>query len=213
MEFDVESNLSAVERAVSSSEREGEPARVVTLARSFPTSRANVWEAVTDQERIPRWFAPVGGELKLGGRFQIEGNASGEITACETLAHFALTWEFAGDVSWVEVHLAEDEDGDALLSLSHIARHSPFWDQYGAGAAGVGWEMAFLGLALYLAQPDWPKPDEMEFATSADGKAFLTGSSEGWAQAAIAAGEDPDAAHAAAKNTTAFFTGETAENS
>ena len=213
MEFDVESNLSAVERAVSSLEREGVPARAVTLARSFPTSRANVWEAVTDQERIPRWFAPVSGELKLGGRFQIEGNASGEVTACEPLAHFALTWEFAGDVSWVEVHLAEDEDGNALLSLSHIARYSPFWDQYGAGAAGVGWEMAFLGLALYLAQPDWPKPDETEFATSPDGKAFLSGSSEGWAQAAIAAGEDPDAAHAAAGRTTAFFTGETAENS
>ena len=43
---------------------------------------------------------------------------------------------------------------------------------------------------------------------SPDGKALLTGSSEAWAQAAVAAGEDPDAAHAAARRTAAFYTGE-----
>ena len=212
MEFDTEIHLSALERSVSFLKRDGKPASAVTLARNYATATEDLWDAVTNRERIPRWFTGISGELALGGRFQIEGNASGTITACEPLAHFALTWEFAGDVSWVEVRLTETGSGSVQLLLTHSALLSPFWDQYGPGAVGVGWETGFLGLALYLEQPDWPKPDVMAFATSPDGKAFITGSSEGWAQAAIAAGTDPDTAHAAARRTTAFYTGESAES-
>lgn len=211
MAFEFESHLRELKRKVEYLERDGKPASAVTLARSFATSVEDLWDAVTNAERIPRWFAVVSGELALGGRYQIEGNASGTITACEPLAHYALTWEFAGDTSWVEVRLAETGSGSVQLSLTHTALLSPFWDQYGPGAVGVGWEMGFLGLALHLAQPDWEKPDEVEFATSADGKAFIAGSSEGWAAASIAAGTGADRAHAAARNTTAFYTGEQAE--
>ena len=207
MKFDVEGHLGAVERSVSALEREGQPARAVTLSRSFATTVEDLWDAVTSGERIPRWFAPVSGDLELGGRYQLEGNAGGTITACEPPSHFALTWEFAG-VSWVEVRVADAGDGSARLTLSHIAPLSDHWAQYGPGAAGVGWEMGLLGLALHIAQPDAPKPDEAAFAASPDGKALITGSSEGWEQAAIAAGTDPEAAHAAATRTTAFYTGE-----
>ena len=68
--------------------------------------------------------------------------------------------------------------------------------------------MAFLGLALHIAKPDDPKPDEMEFATSPEGIAFITGSSNAWAKADIAAGTDPEKAQAAADQTTAFYTGQ-----
>ena len=54
-------------------------------------------------------------------------------------------------------------------------------------------------------------PDEAAFATSPEGKAFMTGSSEAWGQAAVAAGTDRDAAQAAAQRTTAFYTGEPAD--
>lgn len=210
MEFYFEIHLRALTRKVEYLEHDGKPASAVTLARSFETPVEDLWDAVTNSERIPRWFAVVSGELALGGRYQIEGNASGTVTACEPLAHYALTWEFGGDVSWVEARLADSGSGSVQLSLTHTALLSPFWDQYGPGAVGVGWEMGFLGLALHLAQPDWPKPDEMAFATSPDGQAFITGSSEGWAQASIAAGTDPEAAAAAARQTTAFYTGEQA---
>ena len=198
MEFDVESHLATVERSVSFLERDGKPASAVTLARTFGVTAADLWDAVTNSERLPRWFTVVSGELELGGRYQVEGNASGTVTACESLAHFALTWEFGGDVSWVDVHLTDAGDDGVRLTLTHTALLSPFWDQYGPGAVGVGWEMAFLGLALHIADPEWPKPDEMEFATSPDGKAFIVGSSDGWAQAAIASGTDPEVAQAAA---------------
>ena len=208
MKFDVEGHLDAVERSVSALEREGRPARAVTLSRSFATTIEDLWDAATSGERIPRWFLPISGDLEPGGRYQLEGNAGGSITACEPPSHFALTWEFGGDVSWVEVRVTDGGDGAARLTLTHTQHVSDHWDRYGPGATGVGWEMGLLGLALHIAQPDAPKPDEAAFAASPDGKALVTGSSEGWERAAIAAGTDPEAAHAAATRTTAAYTGE-----
>ena len=210
MELDVESHLSAVHRSVAFLERDGQPASAVTLSRGFATTLEDVWDAVSNGDRIPRWFAPVNGNLELGGHYQVEGNAGGTITACERLSHFALTWEFAGDVSWVEVRLSGDGDGHARLTLTHTAILSPHWGQFGPGAVGVGWELGLLGLGLHIAHPAAPKPDEEAFATSPEAKAFITGSSEAWGQAAIEAGADPDAARASAARTTAFYTGESA---
>ena len=68
-----------------------------------------------------------------------------------------------------------------------------------------------MGLAMHLTRPTQPKPDEAVFATSLDGKAFITGSSERWGQAAVEVGTDLDAARAAARRTIAFYTGESVE--
>lgn len=210
MNFDVDCHLSAADRAVSSPERDGKPTRAITLSRSYETTVEDLWDAVTNGERIPRWAMPISGELELGGRYQLEGNAGGVITSCERLSHFALTWEFGGDVSWVEVHISDEGGGRARLTITHTSRHSEHWDTYGPGAAGVGWELALLGLALHIDRPNDPKPDEPAFVTSPDGKAFITGSSESWGQASIASGTDPANALAAARLTTGFYTGEPA---
>ena len=211
MGFDVESHLGAVDRSVSSPMRDGQPARAVTLSRAYATTVEELWDAVTNGERIPRWFLPVTGELEPGGRYQLAGNAGGAITACERPSHFALTWEFGDDLSWVDVRLADDGAGRARLSLTHTALLSEHWSTYGPGATGVGWELGLMGLAIHLTQPAEPKPDETAFATSSDGKTFITASSDAWGQAAVAAGTALDAALAAARRTTAFYTGESAE--
>ena len=208
MELNVEENLSVVTRAVSYTERDGRPTSVVTLSRSYGASAEDLWDAVSKAERIPRWFMPVSGDLRLGGRFQLEGNAGGTIVTCERPSLIAVTWEFAGDVSWVEVNIAGEGAGRARVTLSHTALLSPHWDEFGAGAVGVGWETGLLGLALHLTQPDAPKPDAEEFITSLEGRALIVGSSDGWAQASIEAGEAPEAARAAAARTAAFYTGE-----
>ena len=208
MSFDVEGHLATVERTVSSFERDGRPARSVTLGRSFPVDLEDLWDAVTNSERIPRWFLPITGELELGGRYQLEENAGGVITACEPSARYAVTWEFAEDTSWVEVRCTENAEGDARLELTHTMLHSPHWDQYGPGATGIGWELGLLGLVLHLTRPDEPKLNEEALAASREGKALIEGSAEAWREAGIAAGEDPDAARAAASRTAAFYTGE-----
>ena len=210
MNFDFESHLEATERSVSLLERDGRPASAVTISRSLTTTVENVWNAVTSGDRIPRWAMPISGELELGGRFQLEGNAGGVITECEPLSRISVTWEFAGDLSWVDLRLSDGGAGSPQLSVTHTAHLSPHWDEYGPGAVGVGWELALAGLALHLENPNEPKPDEMEFVTSPDGRAFIKGSSEAWGQAAILAGTDPGAATAAVRSTTAFYTGEPA---
>ncbi len=210
MNFNPKTHIDATSRTVSPHERDGRPAAHVTLSRTFDTTLDDLWGAVTNPDRIPRWATSVTGDLQLNGRYQIEANASGTITKCEPQSHIALTWEFAGDVSWVEFQFADDPLGCARLTLTHTSHLSPHWDTYGPGATGVGWELALAGLALYLADPNLEKPDEMEFVTSNQGKAFITGSSNAWAEAAIAAGADPETAQTAANSTTAFYTGETA---
>lgn len=208
MRFDFGLHLAAVARSVSSPERDGRPARAVTLSRSYPTTIEDLWDAVTNPQRIPRWFTPVSGDLEPGGRYQLEGNAGGVIEVCEPPSLLALTWVFGEYVSWVKARVSGDEAGGARLTLTHTAPHSEHWDQYGAGATGVGWELALAGLAIHLGQSDAPKPDEAEFAASPDGRGFIVGSSEAWREAAVAGGEDPGAARAAAARTTAFYTGE-----
>ena len=208
MDLNVESHLNAVERTVASLEREGQAARAVTLARSYATTVEDLWDAVTSAERIARWFVPVSGDLVLGGRYQLQGNAGGTITHCERPSFVGLTWEFGGDVSWVAARLAQDGAGRARLALTHTALLSDHWAEFGPGAVGVGWEMGLLGMELHLTRPNEPKLDEATFHTTVDGKALLTGSSEAWGQAAIAAGTDPEVAGDAARRTTAFYTGE-----
>jgi len=208
--FEVKDNLRAVQRSVSPIERDGHPAHAIIISRAFPTTMDDLWDALTSAERIPLWFLPIEGDLEPGGRFQLKDNAGGSITACERLSHLDLTWEFGGDVSWVNVSLVPEGDkgdGRARLTLTHTALLSDFWKEYGPGAAGIGWEMALFSLFLHIAQPAEPMPDPEAFAASSDGKAFLTGSGEAWGQVDIAAGTDPAAARAAARNSIAFYTG------
>ena len=208
MNFNPEPHLATTERTVTFLEVKGQPAAAVALSRVYPTAVADLWDAVTNDDRISNWFAWVSGNLEPGGRYHVEGNASGLITECVPRSHFALTWEFGDEVSWVDVSLSQAATGQVRLSLTHTALLSENWDTYGPGAVGVGWEMAFLGLALHIANPSVPKLDDEEFATSPEGRAFIAGSSKSWAESAIAAGTDPGGANAAAGRTTAFYTGE-----
>ena len=91
MEIDVARVLGLVTRTVRNFEKDGKPASTVTLTRLFDTSVDDLWDALTSKERIPRWFLPVEGDLRLGGRYQLKGNAGGTITACTPPSHFAAT--------------------------------------------------------------------------------------------------------------------------
>lgn len=206
---DIERHLGAVKRRVVSLERDGAPARAVILSRSYGTTVDDLWDAVTNKERLPRWFAAVEGNLKIGGRYQVENNAGGKIVECEPPRMFSLTWEFGGDVSWVDVALSAESPKSARLTLTHTAKLSPHWEQYGPGATGVGWELGLLGLALYFINPKADKFDEETFAASSEGKAFVRGSCEHWGDAAVSAGENPVKALAWASRIAAFYTGET----
>ncbi|MGH2551595.1 MAG: SRPBCC family protein [Thermomicrobiales bacterium] len=210
MTIDFSSYLGAVTRTVTELEKEGVPARNVKLERSYHTTTDDLWDAVTNPERLPRWFLPVSGELKLGGRYQFDGNAGGTITACVQPEFVAGTWEFGPGVSWVEVRISPVGDGQSRLSLSHICPiNNEHWDRFGAGAVGVGWDIALaFGLDEYLTNPT-PEPfDENAFATSPEGTALITSISEDWERASIAGGLDPEWANLVQRRTSAFYTGQ-----
>jgi uncharacterized protein YndB with AHSA1/START domain len=198
-----------VRREVRSAERDGRPTKIAVAARTYAAERDDLWDAITNADRLPRWFLPVSGDLKLGGRYQFEGNAGGIVERCEQPDLVAVTWEFGGGISWLEVRLSDAADG-TMLELFHEAPVEEHWKQFGPGAVGVGWDLALLGLGLHLQSGgEAVDPAEVEaWSTSEEGKSFIRMASDGWGAAAIADGDDPDAARAAAEQVRAFYTGE-----
>jgi uncharacterized protein YndB with AHSA1/START domain len=209
MTFDLTAHMNAMTRVVKNLERDGKPAKAVVASCIYDTDAADLWDALTNKERLPRWFSPVSGDFELGGRFHVENNASGTITECVPNQKIAATWEFGGGVSWIAVTLMP-EGNKTRLELEHVAHVDPHWERFGPGAVGVGWDLGFMGLGRHIAEPSAGKPreaDEGWFAT-AEAKDFIRGSSDDWGQAAIRAGEDQAMALEAAENTRKFYTGE-----
>ena len=209
MEFDIPRQIGAVTRKVETRLHEGQPARVVVAARTYDTTVDDLWDAVTNKDRIPRWFLPVSGDLRLGGRYQLQGNAGGTITRCDPPRAVAMTWEFGGEVTWLEVTLEATPDGRSLLRLEHVARvPDPRWNEFGPGAVGVGWDTALLGLGRHLDTGIAVDPREgMAWLGSENGREFVRHSSDDWCRASIDAGTDAALARAAAARTTAAYTG------
>jgi uncharacterized protein YndB with AHSA1/START domain len=179
--------------------------KVVTLRRRYDADVEDVWQACTDAERLRRWFLPVTGDLRQGGTYQLEGNAGGEILRCEPPRLLKVSWLYGDNpgFSEVELHLSSDGDG-TLLELRHAADMPPgMWSDFGPGAAGVGWDLAFLGLGLHLSGA--PQIDENTFHLTDEGRRFITASSQAWGRAHAAAGGPPDQVAAAVAKTTAFY--------
>lgn len=196
-----------VTRELRAGERDGAPTRIAVARREYPADAAELWNALTDPERIPRWFLPVTGELRPGGRYRFEGNASGTVLNCEAPHSFAITWEMMGSPSWVTVTLTPVSHGTEL-ELVHEA-HVPeeFWSLYGPGAVGIGWDGALMGLGLHLDSGASVDPQlAMTLPFTEEGRAFYRTAAEGWTDAAIAAGEDPEAMRAAGEGAYAFYT-------
>ena len=201
--------IGAVTREVRNIEYEGKPAAAVVASRSYDTDIEDLWDAITNADRLPRWFSAVRGELKQGGRYQIEGNASGTITRCEPPRELSLTWEFGGGVSWVNVVLRAEGADRTHLELQHIAHSEAHWEQFGPGAVGVGWELALFGLVRHLQDPTSRPPEsDPAWMGSPDAKRFVKLSSAAWGDAAIAAGENEAQAREAAERTRKFYSGE-----
>lgn len=206
--IEVTEQIDAVRRVVGTRVLEAGEARTVTLSQTYPAELEDVWDACTNPERLPRWFLPVSGELKVGGRYQLEGNAGGTVERCDPPRGFSATWEYGGEVSWIELRLTAEAEGRTRFELAHVAHVDDVrWAEFGPGAVGLGWDLALHGLALHLetgegvekeAGPEWMASDE--------GRRFMTEASERWYEASVAAGTEPGEARAAADRTTAAYT-------
>lgn len=200
--------LDSVTRTVTSGRRDGADTKTVTVSQSYPVGIDELWAAVTDGERISRWLMPITGDLRLGGRYQLEGNAGGTIEECVPRDRIAVTWEYGDEVSWVVALLTGDEHASAL-HVEHIAHvDAERWDQFGPGAVGIGWDSMLLGLTLHLSSgAGMDREEAAAWVASDDGRAFMRRSGEAWCRAQIDAGEDEDAARAAADRCIAAYLG------
>lgn len=187
----------------------GTEARTVVMHRTYDAEVDDVWDALTDPERIQRWFLPVTGDLRLGGRFQFKDNAGGEVLRCEPPRLLRISWVYGepqpGDVSEVEIRLTAD-GAKTKLDFEHVATvDEERWSTFGPGAVGVGWDGGLLGLGLHLTGNDIPEEEKLPWMMSAEGREFYTRSSEAWGAALAAAGADADFVSTAVRNTTEFY--------
>jgi uncharacterized protein YndB with AHSA1/START domain len=120
----------------------------VLMRRDYGSSIEEVWSALTKPDRIKRWFLPISGELQVGGSFQLESNAGGEILTCQPPNLLRVT--FGGPTSIVEVRLTAQGESGTILELEHTVPIE--MAQSGAGAlyVGPGWDVALMGLDLFL---------------------------------------------------------------
>jgi uncharacterized protein YndB with AHSA1/START domain len=200
---DLIDEINAVNRAV---QVDGENASVI-LRRSYVAEVTDVWDAITNPERIGRWFLPVSGDLQLGGKYQLEGNAGGEVLRCEPPRLLKVSWVFGeGMYSEVEVRLSADGPDRTDFELEHVAKVDPqMWGQFGPGAVGVGWDLAVLGLAMYLGTGKTVE-NPTAWQSSPQARQLMTSSSNSWGDALRATGTTPEAEVARMiENTTNFY--------
>ena len=207
--IDIVREIEAVHREVGEGRIATGVGRAIRLRRDYDAPIEEVWDALTTPERIGRWFLPISGDYRLGGRYQFEGNAGGEIVACERPNRLKVTWVYgmagAADVSEVEVRLSPLDGGAGTrFEFAHTAVvPEDRWTEFGPGAVGVGWDGGLLGLTLHLRGGSVDDP--VAWQVSAEGRAFFTRSSEAWGEANRAAGAEPEAVARAVANTTAFY--------
>ncbi len=128
-----------------------------TLA--FPVDR--VWRAMTDPAALAAWFWPqrfaptAEVDLRVGGRYRIDGPAvgmavSGEYVAVEPPHRLVFTWTWAGETeeTLVTVDLRAT-DGGTELSLTH----ERFADDESAKNHAQGWDDCLDRLPGWLTRP------------------------------------------------------------
>jgi len=208
--IDIDREIEAVQREVGEGTVPAGVGHAVVLRREYDAPIDDVWDALTNPERIGRWFLPISGDYRLGGRYQFEGNAGGEIVECDRPRRLKVTWVYGEPVSElsaseVEVRLSPIDGGATRFELEHTAVvPDEMWQEYGPGAVGVGWEGGLLGLALHL-RGGAGVGDPIAWQLSAEGREFATRGSEAWGDAYRAAGADPEAVARNVANTTAFY--------
>lgn len=174
--LDIAAHIKAIHREVGKrpTDSGGEEVSVV-LRRDYDTTTEDLWDAITDPERIKRWFLPLSGDLRPGGTFQLEGNNGGEILACTPPTLLRVT--FGGPTSVLELRLSPEGEG-TLLELEHTVPIE--MAQSGAGAlyVGPGWDGALLALALHVAG-ETPE-DPVAAANSPEAQEFSRHSVEEW---------------------------------
>lgn len=122
--------------------------------RILDTDVDDLWQAVTDPERLARWMAPYTGELSLGGEWQALSDddtvwCRGTVSECEPPHRFVTSWHAIGEEPTVLSVIVDEVSEGARLRLHHedlgSRDYAPGWQTYleqlddllGAAAASI----------------------------------------------------------------------------
>jgi uncharacterized protein YndB with AHSA1/START domain len=95
-------------------------ARCAVFRRTYDAPIEDVWDACTNPERLRRWYAPVEGDLRVGGTFSQGDFGPGKVVRCE--APRLLTIALGGGEpapDEIELRLHPGDDGTTLLEFEH----------------------------------------------------------------------------------------------
>jgi uncharacterized protein YndB with AHSA1/START domain len=92
-------------------------ARVAVFDRTYDAPIDEVWDACTDPDRLRRWYVPVEGDLRVGGRFEQAMMGGGVIVACEPPQRLLLS--LGGGVDEIELRLTAVDEQTTALELQH----------------------------------------------------------------------------------------------
>ena len=148
--------------------RSAEGVGVVRIEDRYDTDIDDLWSAITDPDRLARWFGEVDGEFSQGGEFRVHvadaGERTGQVEACEPPQRVVVTTRETDesyrrgqgvppfDAVW-EIMLTADGDQTTLvievkgMPLDKIAFY------------GAGWQIHAENLATYIAGRE---PDDIE---------------------------------------------------
>ncbi len=182
--IDIVDQINATHREIGNHPVGDGEGRSLLLRRTYDAPIEDVWSACTNPDRISRWLAPIDGDLRLGGAYQLKDNASGTILRCEEPHLIKVTWALGeGMLTEVEVRLARGEAGGTVMELEHSSP-AEIVDElvrsYGPGGTigiGGGWDLTLLGLDLFLRGAEF---DPATWEDTPEAKDFATRSCHAW---------------------------------
>ena len=164
------SNARSAARILGSLRSAGD-AGVVRIEDRYDTAIADLWSALTEPDRLARWYGRVDGDLRPGGEFRLHVedagmDCTGRVQACEPPRRLVVTTRETGEShaggpgvppfdEVIEAVLTADGDQTILvieargMPLDKIAFY------------GAGWQMHAENLAAYLAGRE--RVDEARF--------------------------------------------------
>lgn len=136
-----------------------QPTLIFERHYAFPAT--DLWAALTEVERLQRWFGTFTGPVPrgVGDRFEVslgggpDDVATGRVTACDPGRHLAYEWQWQTETpSTVEVELLP-EGQECVLRLEHT-----LGERTNVVGYGGGWEQVLLSLEDLLRGT--PSPDD-----------------------------------------------------
>jgi uncharacterized protein YndB with AHSA1/START domain len=131
---------------------------IVRMKSRYATDIDDLWSALTDPERLARWYGKVEGDLTVGGEFTAIVAASGwkgrgRVEVCDPPRKLEVTmWEEDGDEGVVVAELTTEGDGEGTTLA--IERRGIALDL--TWAHGAGWHEHLEDLAAHLAAHETP---------------------------------------------------------